>query len=168
MGKYDFTSLRNAIIENEIPQEQVHNATPTNHLLASNPTMGWNAPTVDKSSAAYKAGQASRKNALFESIWKANEKPKSSDPIEAKYIDAKDALNSAKQNLAYATDPESERQLRAELKTAQANYDAAHKAYSDSKMQTESLITEEDAAGKSQNLGQKEELPDISNLSQLS
>jgi len=148
MGRFDFTNLRNAIVQNEIPQEQVHNATPTNQLLVSNPNMGWNTTGgVDRSSEYYKAGQQARKNALFDSIWKANEKPKSSNPLEAKYIDAKDALDSAKNNLAYATTPEMESQLRSELKTAQANYDAAQKEYSNSKMQTENLITEEQAAG---------------------
>ena len=148
MGRFDFTNLRNAIVQNEIPQEQVHNATPTNPLLVSNPNMGWNTTGgVDRSSEYYKAGQQARKNALFDSIWKANEKPKSSNPLEAKYIDAKDALDSAKNNLAYATTPEMESQLRSELKTAQANYDAAQKEYSNSKMQTENLITEEQAAG---------------------
>ena len=148
MGKYDFTNLRNAIVQNEIPQEQVHNATPTNPLLVSNPNMGWNTTGgVDRSSEYYKAGQQARKNALFESIWKANEKPKSSNPLEAKYIDAKDKLDSAKNNLSYATDPEQERQLRAELKTAQANYDAAQKEYSNSKMQEAQVLTEEQASG---------------------
>ena len=122
----------------------------------------------------------------------ASSSSSSKSPAEAKYITAKDALDAAKQNLNYATDPMQESQMRKELQMAQLAYDAAKEEFAKSKLQEANLITEDQAAGrepitprngrnyegvgkKAQNpdkveresLGQKEQLPDISNLNQL-
>ena len=111
----------------------------------------------------------------------------SSSPAQANYIKAKDALDAAKQNLGYATDPMQESQMRKELQMAQLAYDAAKEEFAKSKLKEENLITEEQAAGlepvtpqngrnyegvgkKAQNpekLGERDQLPDISNLNQL-
>ena len=122
----------------------------------------------------------------------ASSSSSSKSPAEAKYITAKDALDAAKQNLNYATDPMQESQMRKELQMAQLAYDAAKEEFAKSKLQEANLITEDQAAGrepitprngrnyegvgkKAQNpdkveresLWQKEQLPDISNLNQL-
>ena len=188
MGKYDFTNLRNAIVQNEIPQEQTHNVAPVNPLLNDYIAPR---PVVDTSSEYYKAGQLAKKNALidsYETQRRESARPHSSDPYEEHYLTAKDNLDFAKQNLNYATDPMQESQMRKELQMAQLAYDAAKKELAQSKLKEANLITEEQAAGvepitprngrnyegvgkKAQNpdkLGTKDQLPDISNLNQLS
>ena len=98
----------------------------------------------------------------------ASSSSSSKSPAEAKYITAKNALEQAKNNIGYATDPMAEQQLRKELKKAQADYDAAEKEFAASKLQEANLITEEQAAGlEPVTPVDKGKLPDISNLNQL-
>jgi len=78
----------------------------------------------------------------------ASSSSSSKSPAEAKYITAKDALDAAKQNLNYATDPMQESQMRKELQMAQLAYDAAKEEFAKSKLQEANLITEDQAAGR--------------------